>query len=104
MSDIKIRQRTTPTHTFELPFDTSSIAELEISYKQNGVVKLVKGLSDVTLDGNTISLQLTEAETVAFYENGNVGIQVWIRDASGLALLSDIFSTSIYPAQNKGAT
>lgn len=102
MSDILIRQRTTPTHTFELPFPTSSIAELEISYKQGGVVKFVKGKDDVTMEDNIITLVLTEEETASLKENGNVGIQVWIRDSGGLALLSDIFTTSVYPAQYKG--
>lgn len=102
MSDIKIRQRTTPTHTFELPFPTSAIAKLEITYKQGGRIKIIKRLNDVQLDENTISFVLTESETAMFREGERVDIQVWIRDTGGLALLSDIFTTSVYPAQYKG--
>ena len=100
MSAIEIRQRTTPTHTFELGLDTSLLSALEITYKQNGVVLLSKDLDDVTLDGENVTLALTEEETAAFGVTGNVGIQVWAKDAAGVALLSDIFDARVYPAQS----
>lgn len=61
---------TTPTHTFtiseEQPFDVSLIADLRISYAQCGKEILVKNLQDVTLDGKTITLKLSQEDTLSF--------------------------------------
>ena len=105
----QIRQKTTPTHTFTLPedFDPSIISVLEISYRQNQRVVLIKGLSDVTIDGRVIRLNLTQAETLSFDSKSPVSVQVAILTNSNNALLSDKYPICVYEAQSKnllGAT
>ena len=45
---------TTPTHIFTIPFDTSQVDELRISYAQNDVEKIVKTKEQCTLNGNKL--------------------------------------------------
>lgn len=79
---------TTPTFTFTLKFEASTIDKLNIAMAQNGEVKISKSKADCTISGNTISVTLTEAETLAL-EEGTLSIQLRIgigseRLASGI--------------------
>lgn len=67
---------TTPTHIFNLPFDTSSLKEVRITYEQDGAKVLEKTEADCTLEGSAITVQLTQEETLAFNENKNVSYQL----------------------------
>lgn len=60
------RRGTTPTQTFELPFNTSLIREVIISYVQRGKVLFDKRRADCTFEGNIISFRLTQEETFMF--------------------------------------
>lgn len=68
---------TTPTFKFTLEFDASTIELLNIAMAQNGEVKISKNKSDCTLDGNTVSVTLTEAETLDL-EEGTLSMQLRI--------------------------
>lgn len=59
---------TTPTHDFDVPFDTNTIDELEIAYSQGKDVVLIKTKDECELNGNNISVQLTQDETLRFKE------------------------------------
>lgn len=65
--DIMIRG-TTPTHTFEVPFDTGTIDELEIQYVQGRNAILTKIKDDCVLAENIIRVDLTQEETLRFKE------------------------------------
>lgn len=81
---------TTPTHIFRLPFDTSLIDEVRIIYSQNDEQILVKETVDCNLDGNTISVTLTQEDTFKFDCKKCVQIQVRVLTAGGEALASKI--------------
>lgn len=81
---------TTPTHIFRLPFDTSLIDEVRIIYSQNDEQILVKETVDCNLDGNTISVTLTQEDTFKFDCKKCVQIQVRVLTARGEALASKI--------------
>ena len=55
---------TTPTLEFTLPFDTSLIAEMYITLTQNGTTTLEKTLSDCNCSGTSVSLTLTQEDTL----------------------------------------
>lgn len=79
---------TTPTFTFTLEFAASTIDKLNIAMAQNGEVKISKSKVDCTLSGYTVSITLTEAETLKL-EEGTLSIQMRIgigseRLASGI--------------------
>lgn len=59
---------TTPTHTFEVPFHTSTIDELEILYVQGKGPILTKVKDDCTFTDNVIRVDLTQEETLKFKE------------------------------------
>lgn len=99
-----MRAGTTPTHAFELPFEVPKGANVRIVYAQKNSVILEKVTDEVTVEGNTVYLTLTVAETLLFDTNlykiagvmkpYPVEIQVGIRDVSGNQMWSDIFETT----------
>ena len=81
----------TPTHTFDLPFSTELISELEIAYAQKDRIILHKYYEDCTLEGNAIITKLSQEDTFKFDEkNGNVCIQIRIKSKDGNVPISDI--------------
>lgn len=71
---------TTPTYTFGLTIDTESIKAIWITFKQEMKLEedkiLTKTMDDgVTYDGATVSLTLTQEETLSFKENIPIEIQ-----------------------------
>lgn len=70
---------TTPTITFHLPIDGSSITVLNLSFAQKGDIILEKTLADCTVEGNTLRVTLTEQETLLFdADRGMVEMQLRI--------------------------
>ena len=90
-----MRRGTTPTHTFTLPFDPSMIEKLRIVYVQMGQVVLTKTEADAEIKENTVSVHLTEAETLSFQCKQNVDIQLKVSTGSGDVLVSDIITVSV---------
>lgn len=56
---------TTPTLRFTLPFDTSTLDAVWVTIAQGGKVIINKEKSDCDLNGNDISVTLTQEETLA---------------------------------------
>ena len=81
---------TTPTHIFNLPFDTALIADLRIIYAQSDKEVLVKKLEDCTLEGNSVNVILKEYETLLFSCSKDVQIQVRVLTHNGETLTSAI--------------
>ena len=86
---------TTPTHTFTIPFNTSNIQKVKILYCQNDELILRKKTQDCTLDGNTISVRLTQEDTFKFNCKANVHIQVRILTERGDSLVSKEIVASV---------
>ena len=83
---------TTPTHIFSLPFETSLLKKILITYKQDDAIILEKTEADCTLDGNDVKIVLTQEETLLFDTENRVFIQLRILTTDGKALASDIES------------
>lgn len=87
---------TTPTHTYTLPIETSNCKEILVSYKQNNVL-LEKHYQDgtlpsgMTLNGNDVIVNLTQAETKAF-KNGKIDVQVRVLTNANKAFASQMFT------------
>ena len=79
---------TTPTHTFNIPFDTSMLKEIKVLYTQNDALVLEKYTSDCKLDGATISVTLTQEDTFLFDYKKVVEIQLRVLTLGGEALTS----------------
>ena len=97
-----MRRGTTPTHTFNLPFDMSAVSNVRIIYAQGSNVVLTKEKSDCECDGNTISFKLTQEETFLFDCGRNADVQVRVLTAAGDSLASDIHKISIATCLDNG--
>lgn len=87
-------QGTTPTHYFNLPIDASQLDKVEITYCQNVQEVLKKQKEDAKLDGNVISVTLSQEETFLFQDEGCIEIQVRVKTKAGNVLKSNIMRTS----------
>lgn len=92
---------TTPTHTFEIPFDTALIADLRISYAQTDGEIVVKCKDDATLTGNTISVTLTQEDTLNFNCSKKVLVQIKIKTHKGDVMGSDVMCISVERCLNE---
>ena len=81
---------TTPTHIFTLPFDTSLLQAVQITYQQFGRNILQKGKEDCTLTKNAIKLELTQEETLLFASTAEVLIQLRVVTNDGKVMASKI--------------
>lgn len=81
---------TTPTLEFTLPFGTELLAEAWVTLAQGKTEVLTKELRECTCGDNTLTVRLTQEETLLLNGDRNVEIQVRVRLNSGDALASDI--------------
>ena len=85
----------TPKHTFTLPIPTSTVKKVRITYEQLGREILEKTEDDVKMEENTITLRLTQSETLKFKENKDARIQLKVLTNSGDLLPSQIFTVTV---------
>ena len=90
-----IRRGTTPTHTFTLPCDSSVIKEVMIIYAQNDAEVICKTKDHCKIEGNTVTVTLTQSDTLKFNHRYNVQVQVRILTLDGVAAASDIEVVSV---------
>ena len=81
---------TTPTHIFRLPFSVLAIQDVRVIYAQRDEQILVKETADCTLEGNRISVTLTQEDTFKFDHSKCVQIQLRVSTAGGQVLASQI--------------
>ena len=81
---------TTPTHVYDLPFGVENVAKVRILYAQHGEVKIIKTEEDCKMSGKTISVQLTQRDTLDLLGNTFVDIQLRVLTTGGDALASPL--------------
>jgi hypothetical protein len=84
-----MQKGTTPTHTFTLPFDASSMAKVRVIYSQNDRRILVK--DNCTVSGATVTVQLSQADTYLFDHKKPVEIQLRLLTHGGGVMNSEIY-------------
>lgn len=98
-----MRRGTTPTHTFELPFDVATVKEVQILYVQSNhykaeeMTKIIKTTKDCKMEGNTVSVELTQEDTLALTHKLQVSIQLRVLTFDGTALVSEVIKRDVYP-------
>lgn len=90
-----IIQGTTPTHKVTLPFDAKIVKCARFVYSQNGEAKVVKSTEDITMDGATLSVRLTQEDTFSLSPAMRVQLIVRILTAAGDALASDPINMTV---------
>ena len=81
---------TTPLLEFIIPFDTDQLAEAFVTLSQNGAVVVDKALSECNCNGNRMSVQLTQEETLKLQCDCITEIQIRARTIAGEAIASQI--------------
>ena len=82
---------TTPTHTFALPISLSEFKNIRIVYAQDSTVILKKELQSCHIVDNTITVTLTQEETLKFSHKKPVRIQI-----KALTVNGEVVSTPIH--------
>lgn len=95
---------TTPTHTYNLPMDTSTLSVIQVTYKQ-GAVSIVKQYQGslprgMSLDGKKVIITLTQQETKEF-KAVPVKSQVRVLTNVGKALASQKFTINVEDVLNE---
>ena len=70
-----MRRGTTPTITFNLPFDVSTVRNCEVYFAQNDELLVTKAMEDCVLTGTTLAVTLSQAETLSFDEEEKLEVQ-----------------------------
>ena len=95
-----MRQGTTPTIQITInDIDLNEMQNIYVVFEQNGYI-LKKESSDLDIEGNIISVSLSQEETLNFKE-GTCNIQLRMITKVGVAIASPIKTTKVYRVLNK---
>lgn len=95
-----MRQGTTPTIQITInDIDLNEMQNIYVVFEQNGYI-LKKESSDLNIEGNIISVSLSQEETLNFKE-GTCNIQLRMITKGGVAIASPIKTTKVYRVLNK---
>lgn len=95
-----MRQGTTPTIQITInDIDLNEMQNIYVVFEQNGYI-LKKESSDLDIEGNVISVLLSQEETLNFKE-GTCNIQLRMITKVGVAIASPIKTTKVYRVLNK---
>lgn len=90
-----MRRGTTPTHTFTLPFETNQLTKVRIVYSQGNAPIVTKEVEDCVLEGNTVTVKLTQEDTLKFDNSKFVSIQLRVVTDDEDSLVSDIIQKAV---------
>lgn len=88
-------QGTTPTITFNLPFDVSTIQNCEVYFGQNDELLVTKGYNDCVLTGQMLQVTLKQADTLQFDPSEKLQIQIRFRYNDGSVDATEIIKGKI---------
>lgn len=102
-----MRQGTTPTHIFTTDYDCTEAECIYITYVQNNSVVLEIDSTEgrITADAASISVKLTQEETLLFRPDRAVLMQIRVKmpgDDNADALISNIMMTDVMEALKQG--
>ena len=87
---------TTPTLTFELPFDVSTLSEYWITISQRYEnIRIDKDSADCTSSGSVITLPLTQEDTLKLIADKPCFIQVRALTSGGVAMASNMIQVTV---------
>lgn len=92
---------TTPMHVFNIPFDSSNIKRLRITYVQKKLTVVEKTEKDAKFDGNTITVVLTQQDTLKFDDRRPVEIQIKVMLKNGKVAATSVGELEVGRALNE---
>lgn len=97
-----IARGTTPIHIFNTDVDLSNAVAIYVTYKQANTVVAEKSIDEMTVTPETITLNLTQEDTLNFLPMRNVLIQIRAKFQDGTAIKSKTISTSVEDVLKEG--
>lgn len=92
---------TTPTHRFTIPIDAELVKEVRITYEQDGKLLVEKTEKDCTIEEKTLSVKLTQEDTLKFSSKKKADLQVRILTTNDTALATEILKLEIEDVLNE---
>lgn len=89
-----MRRGTTPTHTFTTDIDLTDAEVIFITYEQDGAPVMEKTKEDLAITAESLTVKLTQEETLAFELGKPVEMQIRARFADGTAVASQVMRTN----------
>ena len=89
-----MRRGSTPTHVFNVSLDADLIDKVRVLYAQNGMLVLKKEMADCTVEGQKITVKLTQKDTLAF-KDGKAEVQLRINTPTGESIPSKIYEVDV---------
>jgi hypothetical protein len=96
-----IFQGSTPTHKFKTPYTRVFVDSAIVTYAQNGEIVLNKEGAELTIEDNTILVELAQEETLKFDESRDVHIQIKVKANNGKVIPSNIIYASVAEVLNR---
>ena len=93
-----MKRGSTPTFTFEIPFDVNMIRNLFVTIKQTfrtETIQVDKTMEQCEMQDNQISCILTQEDTLKFKQNRNASVQLRVLTTGNNSLVSDVFTVRI---------
>lgn len=91
----EIIRGTTPTNVFNVNVDLRDVEDILITYSQKGKPVINKTISDVDITENSVTVTLTQTETLKLDHVYDVQIQIRALFDDGTAIASDIISVDV---------
>lgn len=91
-----MKQGSTPTYTFTTPVDASNITAYSVIFEQESAETSLEITSGGTLSGASLSVTLTQAQTLAFAAADDVLIEVIFLTSGGVCYRSAIIRERVY--------
>ena len=80
-------------NTFSIPFIESQIKDIIITYKQGDAIILEKKKNDCTFNDCSVSVDLTQEESMKFDETKIIRMQIKIKTDKDIVIKSNIMET-----------
>lgn len=90
-----IYRGTTPTIKFKMPFKLDNLSLCYVSLSQNKKLLIDKDISDCTVDDTTISVTLSQAETLSLRSGRDVEVQIRWKLVDDKAFASEAFVDTV---------
>lgn len=86
---------TTPTLEFILPFSTDLLKDILVTVAQKNVPIINKTMADATCSDNTVTVQLTQADTLKLNDKFDAHVQLRVKTKNDEVFASDIFRVAV---------
>lgn len=94
-----MRRGTNPSFTFRLKkkngqtFSVSDVSDIRVTFKQGNTIVVEKKFKDCIFSGNTVSIELSQEETLRFDHGKSVRIQIKLKNAADGRVIPTVIKT-----------